>query len=157
MSLPAVGLNALFLDPGVSGGSETYLRSLVQAIAREAPGACFELMTTRRGAAALVGEAWPASVHVLGFRCDDTEPIRRTLMEQVATRRVAKRRDRQLLHSPGNRGPCVRGPVGRAPARRHVFLPLDGRHRERTRYAARGPGGRIRRGSRDLGERSGKR
>jgi glycosyltransferase involved in cell wall biosynthesis len=109
MRLRAVGLNALFLDPGVSGGSETYLRNLVPAMAREAPGARFELMTTRRGAAALAREGWPANVHVFGFRCDDTEPLRRTLIEQVATRHQAKRRDWQLLHSLGNRGPRFPG------------------------------------------------
>ena len=31
-------LNALFLDPGVSGGTETYLRGLVPALAAERPG-----------------------------------------------------------------------------------------------------------------------
>ena len=36
--LRSVALNALFLDPGVSGGTETYLRELVPALAAERPG-----------------------------------------------------------------------------------------------------------------------
>ena len=108
MSLRAVGLNALFLDPGVSGGSETYLRNLVPAMARGAPGARFELMTTRR--------ARPRSPKKAGRRTftfrlslDDTEPLRRTLIEQVATRHQAKRRDWQLLHSLAIGVPASRG------------------------------------------------
>ena len=44
-------LNALFLDPCVSGGPETYLRGLVPALARERPNARLTVVTTGRGAA----------------------------------------------------------------------------------------------------------
>ena len=45
-----VAFNALFLDPGVSGGPETYLRGLVPALADEFPGVELTVLTTRRGA-----------------------------------------------------------------------------------------------------------
>jgi hypothetical protein len=54
--LRRIGLNALFLDPGVSGGSETYLRALMPAMLQARPDLRFELATTRRGAAALAAE-----------------------------------------------------------------------------------------------------
>jgi glycosyltransferase involved in cell wall biosynthesis len=100
-----IGLNALFLDPGVSGGSETYLRSLVPALVEEQPGARFELATTRRGAAALRAEAWCGSVELIELPCDDDQPARRTLAEQVLLPRLARRRRWQLVHSLANRGP----------------------------------------------------
>jgi glycosyltransferase involved in cell wall biosynthesis len=102
-----VGLNALFLDPGVSGGSETYLRNLVPALVAGFPDVRFEVATTRRGAPALAAEPWADAVKLLRLPCDDDEPARRTLVEQVLLPRVARRRGWDVLHSAANRGPAV--------------------------------------------------
>ena len=102
---PRIGLNALFLDPGVSGGSETYVRGLVPAMTRAFPEAELEIATTRRGAAALAREPWAGSVRILRLRCDDDEPLRRTLVEQLALPRLARSRGWDVLHSLSNRGP----------------------------------------------------
>ncbi|MGH2845930.1 MAG: glycosyltransferase family 4 protein, partial [Thermoleophilaceae bacterium] len=100
-----VGLNALFLDPGVSGGSETYLGGLVPALVSAFPEVRFELATTRRGAAALAAEDWADAVTLLRLPCDDDEPARRTLVEQLLLPRLAGRRGWDVLHSLANRGP----------------------------------------------------
>lgn len=104
-----VGLNALFLDPGVSGGTETYLRSLAPALVEGFPGATFELATTRRGAAALRAEGWGKRIEVISLPCDDNRPVQRTLVEQLWLPRLARRRRWDLLHSLANRGPRVAG------------------------------------------------
>jgi glycosyltransferase involved in cell wall biosynthesis len=106
VSRPArIGLNALFLDPGVSGGSETYLRALVPELVAGFPDVRFELATTRRGAAALCEEPWAADVSLLALPCDDDEPVRRTLAEQVSLPRLARSRAWDVLHSLSNRAP----------------------------------------------------
>jgi glycosyltransferase involved in cell wall biosynthesis len=104
-----VGLNALFLDPGVSGGSETYLRALVPELVRGFPGVRFELATTRRGAAALAREAWAGEVGLLRLPCDDDAPVSRTLAEQVSLPRLARSRRWDVVHSLANRGPRAAG------------------------------------------------
>jgi glycosyltransferase involved in cell wall biosynthesis len=105
VALRRVGLNALFLDPGVSGGSETYLRQLVPAMARARPDLRFELATTRRGAETLRSEGWTDSLALVALPCDDDEPVRRTAIEQLVLPRLARRRGWDVLHSLSNRGP----------------------------------------------------
>jgi len=100
-----VAFNALFLDPGVSGGSESYLRALVPALVEAQPAVRFELATTRRGAAALRSEDWAGEVELIELPCDDDEPARRTLVEQAMLPRLARRRRWDLVHSLANRGP----------------------------------------------------
>jgi glycosyltransferase involved in cell wall biosynthesis len=113
-----VGLNALFLNPGVSGGSETYLRELVPALVRALPRTCFELATTTRGVPALAREDWASEVKLIRLNCDDDEPLRRTLLEQAALPRIARERGWDLVHSLANRGPARAGTV-------HVLTVLD--------------------------------
>ena len=110
MSRPRrVGINALFLDPGVSGGSETYVRALLPELVRSFPAVRFELATTRRGAAALAAEDWAGEVGLLRLPCDDDEPLQRTLAEQVSLPRLARARGWDVVHSLANRGPRVAG------------------------------------------------
>ena len=106
MTRPArVGLNALFLDPGVSGGSETYLRNLVPALLAAFPAVTFELATTRRGAIAIGAEPWARELAVLRLPCDDDQPVRRTLVEQLRLPGLARERRWGVVHSLSNRGP----------------------------------------------------
>jgi glycosyltransferase involved in cell wall biosynthesis len=106
VSRPArVGFNGLFLDPGVSGGSETYLRSLVPALIAAFPDVSFELATTRRGAVAIAAEPWSAELAILRLPCDDDEPVRRTLLEHARLPRLARGRRWDVMHSLANRAP----------------------------------------------------
>jgi glycosyltransferase involved in cell wall biosynthesis len=109
-------LNALFLDPGVSGGPETYLRGLGGALRGEFPDTRFEILTTRRGGAALRGEGW-CDVTVLP--ADEGQRGRRAFAELVALPHHARRSGADVIHSLASTGP------GRTPAVGHVVTVHD--------------------------------
>lgn len=94
---PVVGLNALFLDPGRSGGPETYLRGLVPALAQAAPHLELVVVTTRRGAAALREEDW--GVRIAALPADDGQRGRRLLAEQLLLPARARRQGWAIVHS----------------------------------------------------------
>ena len=95
-------LNALFLDPGGSGGPETYLRGLVPALRSEFPGTRFEVATTRAGAAALRADGWR---DVIPLPCDEGQRAHRAFAELVLLPRVARRAGAQVLHDLASTGP----------------------------------------------------
>ena len=95
--LRRVGLNAIFLDPGVSGGSETYLRHLGPALAAEAPSLELEVATTRRGAAALLGEGWGDFARVTALPVDQGERWRNLYASQLGVPLHARRRRWDLV------------------------------------------------------------
>src|SRR5438094_189597 len=66
-----VALDALWLDPGRSGGPETYLRQLAPALAAGFPQTRFTVMTTRRGAAALRADGWDDFASVAALPADE--------------------------------------------------------------------------------------
>lgn len=95
-----VVLNALFLDPGASGGPETYLRGLVPALRAARPDPELAVVTTVSGAAALRDAGWPsAGVRVLRLPCEDGQRVRRQIAEQVMLPRLARELGADLLHS----------------------------------------------------------
>jgi glycosyltransferase involved in cell wall biosynthesis len=93
-----VALNAMFLDPGRSSGTETYVRELVPALAERVR---VTVLTTRRGAAALRGEPY----EVVSLGSDEGERVKRLRAEQLTVQRVARERGATLIHSLGNTGP----------------------------------------------------
>jgi glycosyltransferase involved in cell wall biosynthesis len=100
-----VALNALFFEPDRSAGTETYLRGLVPALAREFPATRFTVVTTRKGAGALVGDGWADFCSVLKMRCDEGERGARLWCEQVAYPALAPTRGWDLLHSLASSAP----------------------------------------------------
>jgi glycosyltransferase involved in cell wall biosynthesis len=94
--LDRVTLNALFLDPGASGGPETYLRGLVPALVQEFPRTRFTVVTTRAGAAALRCAGWE---DVQALPCDEGQRARRTVAEQVLLPVLARRERVDVVHS----------------------------------------------------------
>jgi glycosyltransferase involved in cell wall biosynthesis len=104
-ALRHVGLNALFLDPGVSGGPETYLRGLVPALAKEFPALELTLVTSRRGARTLRAEGWTDFAHIVHLPCDEGERLRRLAAEQLTLNSTAVRRRFDVLHSLASSGP----------------------------------------------------
>jgi glycosyltransferase involved in cell wall biosynthesis len=94
-----IGLNALFLEPGRSAGPETYLRGLVPALAREHPRTRFTVVTTRKGADALVGDGWTDFCTVLRLPADEGERLARMRAEQLALPWLGARRGWDVLHS----------------------------------------------------------
>ncbi|WP_028062465.1 glycosyltransferase family 4 protein [Solirubrobacter soli] len=107
MPLRHVGFNALFLDPGVSGGPETYLRGLVPAIATEFPSLQLTVVTTRRGARSLRADGWTDFARIVHLPCDEGERGRRLAAEQLLLGTVARRRRFDVLHSLASIGPVL--------------------------------------------------
>ena len=105
-----VALNGLWFDPGRSSGTETYLRGLVPALARERPELRITLATTRRGADALAQEGWLDFCAIVRVPTDEGERVRRLLSELVRFPDLARRRGCDLLHSLSNTGPAVTSP-----------------------------------------------
>lgn len=112
MSTPIrrVGLNALFLAPGHSGGPETYLRGLAPALVRAQPEVRFAVATTRSGARALRRDGFGHFLDVHAFPAEDGQRVRRTVAEQVLLPALARRRGWDVLHSLASIAP-VRAPV----------------------------------------------
>jgi glycosyltransferase involved in cell wall biosynthesis len=104
-----VALNALFLDPGRSSGTETYLRGLAPAIAAAFPSLELSVLTTRRGAAALRRDGWTDFARIVHFPFDDGQRVRRLLAEQAAIGLAVRRRGADVLHSLASTGPALPG------------------------------------------------
>jgi glycosyltransferase involved in cell wall biosynthesis len=114
--LRTIGINAIFLEPGQSGGSETYLRGLVPALVRRR-GLRIVVFTTHAGVASLRESNWHDMVELVPVRAD-TRRASRLWAEQVAVPRLAARMGCDVLHSLANTGPW-RSPVP------HVLTLLD--------------------------------
>lgn len=115
-----VALNALFLDPGVSGGPETYLRGLIPALRQARPLARLTVVTTGRGAAALREDGWPKQgIAVCQLPCDDGQRLRRQLAEQLILPALARRVGADIVHSLASVAPI------RTPGVPHVITLHD--------------------------------
>jgi glycosyltransferase involved in cell wall biosynthesis len=114
-----VVLNALFLEPGASGGPETYLRGLAPALSRLRPEARLTVVTTRSGAAALARDGWPRWCGVWSLPCEEGQRGRRQLAEQILLPAFARRLGADLLHSLASIGPI------RTPGLAHVVTVHD--------------------------------
>jgi glycosyltransferase involved in cell wall biosynthesis len=100
-----VGLNALFLEPGRSAGTETYLRGLVPALANEFPATRFTVVTTRKGGTALKNDGWTEFCNVMQMPCDEGQRVRRLAAEQVRLPIVARLKGWDVLHSLASLAP----------------------------------------------------
>jgi glycosyltransferase involved in cell wall biosynthesis len=94
-----VGLNAVYLDPGHSGGPETYLRGLVPALAAEFPKVRFSIATSRRGAAALRRDGFGDFAELIELPTDEGERLRRLRAEEWLVPRLAAREGWDVVHS----------------------------------------------------------
>jgi glycosyltransferase involved in cell wall biosynthesis len=112
-------LNALFLDPGGSGGPETYLRGLAPAVRDARPGTKVTVATTRSGARALRTEGWGAWAEIRSLPCEEGQRGRRQLCEQVLLPALARRVRADLIHSLASVGPI------RTPGTPHVITLHD--------------------------------
>jgi glycosyltransferase involved in cell wall biosynthesis len=112
-------LNALFLDPGGSGGPETYLRGLAPALRDARPGARITVATTRAGATALRSDGWDAWSEVRALPCEEGQRGRRQLAEQVLLPGLAMRTGADLIHSLASVAPI------RTPRAGHVVTLHD--------------------------------
>lgn len=102
---PAIAFDALFLDPGVSGGPETVLRGLVPAVATLRPELDITVVTSRRGASALREDGWTEFTRIVSLPSDDDRRVRKVVTQQLMLARLARRRGWRLVHSLSNLGP----------------------------------------------------
>jgi glycosyltransferase involved in cell wall biosynthesis len=110
MAVPGlhVALNATFLDPGVSGGTETYIRGLIPALHAARPEARLTILTSRRAAAAFVAEGWQDIAEIVAMPCDEGERGARLLTEIAGVPHWVRRHRPSLLHNLANLGPVTR-------------------------------------------------
>ena len=92
-------LNALFLDPGASGGPETYLRGLAPALAAAHQQTRVTVVTTRSGERALRRDGWGEFCRVRSLPCEEGQRGRRQVAEQLLLPALARRAGADLVHS----------------------------------------------------------
>jgi glycosyltransferase involved in cell wall biosynthesis len=102
----AVGLNAIFLDPGASGGPETYLRQLVPALAGEFPDVHFVVVTSGKGAASLRADGWEDFVEIVAAPVQPGRRVRWLFSEQVWLPAMARKRRWDIVHSLSSTAPA---------------------------------------------------
>lgn len=99
-----VGLNLLYLVPGETGGTETYARSLVPALAEARPDVELVAFLTRDALARLGPAPFGERVRVVPVRGRGVAG--RVTAEQLHLPRLARRHGIELLHSLGSTGPA---------------------------------------------------
>jgi glycosyltransferase involved in cell wall biosynthesis len=98
-------MNAMFLAPGDSGGPETYLRELVQALAAEYPGLRITVLTTGTGRRALAADGFGELATLRALPAEEYRRLRRQFAEQLLVQVHARRAHADLLHSLASTGP----------------------------------------------------
>lgn len=107
--LRTIAFDALFLDPGVSGGPETVMRGLVPAVAAADPRLEITVVTSRRGAVALRADGWSDFTRLVALQSDDDTRVRKLVAQQLMLPPLARERGWQLVHSLSNLGPVRLG------------------------------------------------
>jgi len=107
--LRTIAFDALFLDPGVSGGPETVMRGLVPAVAVADPRIEITVATSRRGAGSLRAAGWSDFSRIVALPSDDDARVRKLVTQQLMLARLARERGWQLVHSLSNLGPVWLG------------------------------------------------
>jgi glycosyltransferase involved in cell wall biosynthesis len=105
----AVGLNALHLVPGETGGSELYARRLIGALAAADDSPRLVVLAPREAAASLAAEPWAGRVEIVRVPVDARSRTRRVLAEQTVLRRAVSRARVHLLHNLFTTAPALPG------------------------------------------------
>ena len=104
-----IGLNALHLVPGETGGSELYARRLVGALATNEPELRVTVFAARLAIPSLEKERWPDNVELVGLSFNARSRPRRVLAEQTLLRREIGRAGVDLLHNLFTTAPAAPG------------------------------------------------
>jgi glycosyltransferase involved in cell wall biosynthesis len=107
---PHVGLDLLYLDPGATGGMETYARALVPLLPAAFPEARFTVFTGRELAEEWRTEPWAGDLRMVALPVSSSTRIVRTAAQQTVVAGAALRAGVDLLHSLGNLGPLAGPP-----------------------------------------------
>src|SRR6266540_1465083 len=95
----------MFLAPGDSGGPETYLRELVQALAREYSALRMTVLTTGAGERSLAADGFGELAELRALPAEEYRRLRRQFAEQLLVQVHARRTGADLLHSLASTGP----------------------------------------------------
>ena len=104
-----VGLNALHLVPGETGGSELYARRLVGALAAMDDAPRLVVFAAEEAAPSLAAEPWAARVEIVRVPVRARSRARRVLAEQTTLPRAVARARVQLLHNLFTTAPALPG------------------------------------------------
>ena len=105
-----VGLNALHLVPGQTGGSELYARRLISALgALEDGPSRIVVFASNEAVASLETEPWVESVEIVRIPVQARSRVRRVLAEQTMLRRAIARAGVDLLHNLFTTAPALPG------------------------------------------------
>jgi glycosyltransferase involved in cell wall biosynthesis len=105
----AVGLNALHLVPGETGGSELYARRLIGALAALNEPPSIVVFAPNEAVASLAAEPWAESVEIVHVAVQARRRARRVLAEQTVLRGAVARSGVELLHNLFTTAPAVPG------------------------------------------------
>jgi glycosyltransferase involved in cell wall biosynthesis len=108
-ALRRVGLNLLYLVPGETGGTETYARRLVPALADARPGVELVAFVTREAFDALGPDAFGPRVGVVPLGASGRSRAARVAAEQLLLPGRLRRHGIELLHSLGSTAPARPG------------------------------------------------
>jgi glycosyltransferase involved in cell wall biosynthesis len=105
----AVGLNALHLVPGETGGSELYARRLIAALAAADDPPRLVVFAPDEAAASLAADPWAERVEIVRVPVHARKRARRVLAEQTTLRRAVARARVDLLHNLFTTAPALPG------------------------------------------------
>jgi glycosyltransferase involved in cell wall biosynthesis len=105
----AVGLNALHLVPGETGGSELYARRLIGALAALERSPRIVVFAPSEAVASLAAEPWAERVEIVRIPVQARRRVRRVLAEQTVLRRAIASSGIELLHNLFTTAPALPG------------------------------------------------
>jgi glycosyltransferase involved in cell wall biosynthesis len=105
----AVGLNALHLVPGETGGSELYARHLVGALVALEEPPRIVLFAANEAVDSLAAEPWADQVEIVRVPVRARSRVRRVLAEQTLLRGAIDRSGVELLHNLFTTAPALPG------------------------------------------------
>ena len=105
----SVGLNALHLVPGETGGSELYARRLIGALAALEGSLSMVVFAPNEAVASIATEPWAENVEIVRVPVQARRRVRRVLAEQTLLRRAVADSGVELLHNLFTTAPALPG------------------------------------------------
>ena len=105
----AVGMNALHLVPGETGGSELYARRVIGALAALEEPLRIVVFAPNEAVGSLAAEPWADQVEIVHVRVRARSRARRVLAEQAALRGAISTARVELLHNLFTTAPALPG------------------------------------------------
>lgn len=132
--MTTVGLDLLFVEPGATGGMETYARSLVPLLPDAAPDLRFTALVGRELAAEWASAPWHPAIEAVGLPVSSASRVARTGVELTLAERAIRRHGIGLVHGLGNVVPV--GPGARRVVTVHDCIHFTHPETTSTRLAA---------------------